>query len=171
MLFGKRDIDLEVNLPSGRVLKAVYVSNRAKQISAVDASNEEEDIDSDDDEDYNDREFNATLTYYWDHARQQSKHVKIVAKRENSARGVSKLTVDFLNYPNLKLLKLEVDRTRLFNQTQLGVGISYEIDNGNKNRLDIDATLSSDADTIDIEIETNLQKPKFNTLYHNKFHR
>ncbi len=173
MLFGKRDIDLEVNLPSSRVLKAQYVASHAIQIDAVDLNErEDDDIDNDDnDEENNEREFNATLTYYWDYARQPSKYVKIVAKRDNYAKDASRLTVDFLNYPNLKLAKVEIDRKRAFNQTEFGVSFAYETDMGKKNKLEIDSIMASDRDSISMSLEANLERPKFNTYYASHFDR
>lgn len=169
-MFGKRDIELDLNLPSSRIIKLQYVASHAIQIDAI--TPEDDDTDNDDnDEENNDREFNATLTYFWDHGKQPSKFVKISAKRENLEKGVSKMTVDFLNYPKLKLFRVEVDRKRSFNQTELGLALSYETELGQKNRLDIDSIMSSDRDSISFSIEANVQRPKLNLLYANQFER
>lgn len=169
LLFGKRDMDLEINLPSSRVLKLQYVASFDTHIDAIDlnsADNEDDDIDEDDE-----RGFNATLTYHWDYKKQPSKYVKINAKRDNYAKGSSRIVVDFLNYPNLRLFTVEVDRKRSFNETELGLALSYELVDGKKNKLEIDSILSSDRDSVSVSVEANLDRPKFNTYYASRIER
>lgn len=144
-----------------------YIANHAIQIDAIDYDSDEKRVANDDHK----REFNAELNYYWDFSQQPTKFISVKAKRENYAKGSSKLTVDFLNYPKLKLFQVEVDRKRSYNQTELGVAFSYETEAGQKNRLDFDSVMTSDRDSISFSIEAALQRPTFNVKYANQFER
>ncbi len=165
-MFGNRDLELEVNWPTGRVLRFEYKGQRSVAFGSVADSQ----FDEDDDQN-NDREFNGVAKFYWDFGRQPSRFVQINARRDNYAQTNSKLTIEVLNIQGLKSQKLIVDRQRLYNESRIQFTTQYELDSGASNQLDLTFRMSSDLDSNFLSSELSLQRPKFNILYENQFNK
>jgi hypothetical protein len=161
-MFGKRNLDAELNLPTGRTLKVEYNGQRASPV----------DTDFDDDDDSNnDREFTSTSKWYWDFSRAPSKYIVLNAKRDNYAKTGSKLTLEVTNYPGVRSSKLTVDRQRLPSETDIKITAEYELASNAKNKLELTAKMSSDLDSHEIRTEVNLDEPKFNIAYDSRFNK
>ena len=158
--YGRKNMELNVVIP-GRTLRATYERNMPAYFDGND----------DDDDNNNEREFNATSTVYWDYFKQPSKSITVNAKRDNFAKGKSTTYIEFVNTPNFNSLKFKIDKTRVFNETNVVFCAMYEMKSGSKNCLTLDGKLSSDMDVNSFSLETNLERPSFNTLYENKFNK
>ena len=162
ILFGRRSIELNVNLP-GRTLRVDYNGNGHNPLNTND----------DDDDENNEREFNGTLRYFWDYAKDQNKVITLKLKRDNYAFGQSKTTVQFLpsTNVNLKSVDFEIRRHRKSNETAFEAFLSYELLSGKTNKLDANVVLSSDLNTNLFRIEENLQRPALNVFYESRFNK
>merc|ERR1712127_611083 len=127
---------------------------------------------NDDDEDRNnEREFNATSTWYWNYVKEPTKFITVKAKRDNFALGKSTTFIELLDTPHFKVLTFKVDKTRTFNLTNLVASAAYELKTGSSNSITLDGKLSSDMDISKLSLETIIEKPSFNTLYENHFNK
>ena len=160
--FGKRQIQLDVNIP-GRTVRVNYRANHATPIDTTD----------DDSDDNNEREFNSTCTLFWDFAKSPEKYITVNMKRDNYATGSRRTTVSIVNTPSItvKEVKFEVERQRKFNETQLSAALSYELVDGRKNVLSVNGLLYSDSDSNSMRTELDLQRPEFNAQYENRFNK
>ncbi len=161
LFFGSRNFEFSLQFPTGRVIQIDYKGNKATPID-----------NTDDDEDLNDdREFNGTANIYLDFINDRKKVVVINLKRDNIAPGHFKFFIEALDTPLVKVVRLELNDKRLFNETNVNLGISYELKNGKKNRFDLFGKMSSDLVDSSFSIEANLARPKFNIQYSNEFNK
>lgn len=158
-IYGTRNFEFSVNLATGRVILLKYKGNRNTPFDTTDDDNDPND----------EREFNATASLFWDHARDKKKAIVINAKRDNYGPGQFKVFIEALDSPLIKSARLELDHRRNFNQTNIQLGFSYELKNGKSNRFDLKSKLSSDLVESQMLLEANLQRPKFNIQYSNEF--
>ena len=126
----------------------------------------------DDDDPDNDREYNGTLKYSWDYARDQSKFALLSLKRDNYAPGCTRFSARLAgNGPTLNAVTLSVDRMRHADDTHVNASLGYELKNGKSNRLDVQATMSSTHEVNSLAIEQNLARPAFNIHYATRFNK
>lgn len=159
-LFGKRDLEAELTLPTGRTLRLESKGQRKTPISG--------EFDHDDDNN-DDREFESQHKIFIDYTRQPNRYIIVNAKRDNYENSKSKLSVEVLHYPGVRSGKITVDRARLGSETTYKLTAEYELESSAKNSLEWSASLFSDLDQRKIETELNLQRPKVNLAYKNKF--
>ena len=161
-LFGKFDNEYEVTLPTGRVIK---VERQVLLASPLNAN-----FDQDDDNN-NDREFNSTTKFFWNFAADPKKFITMKAKRDNYGGTNSKFTIEVLDYPGVRSSKVTLDRQRLPDETAISLIAAYELDSSAKNQLEFSVKMASDLKTNSLSTEFNLQKPKFNVAYNNRFNK
>ena len=159
-IYGKRAYQLDVIIP-GRTLRGTYKATYPSYLNDA----------ADDDEEDNEREFNAAATLQWNLLKDPSKSITLNVKRDNTGKGKSVTTIQFVETPHFKEIKFEAAKIRTSTQTNLVASASYETQTGAKNALSVDAKFSSDMDTNSFSLETNLVKPSFNTLYENRFNK
>lgn len=82
------------------------------------------------------------------------------------------ITFNITDTPHFKIIQVNLNRARNFNETSFGTSAWYQLKNKEeKNRLDITAKLRSNLNTYLYSVEANLVKPSFNFFYQNKFNR
>jgi hypothetical protein len=159
-IYGKRGYQFDLIVP-GRTLRATYKANYPSYIDGND----------DDEDENNEREFNATATFHWDLVKEPSKFLTVNLKRDNYAKGKAVTFVQLVNSPHFNLLELRVNKERTSVKTNINAALSYEMKSGAKNRLALDALFQSDLTTNSFSLETSLERPSFNTLYENRFNK
>lgn len=159
-LLGNKNYDITVYVP-GRTLKFAYDRNYPSYFDGND----------DDNDANNEREFNATATFWWDHVKDTTKNIQVVAKRDNYAVGKSTTFIEFVNTPHFNSLKFSADKSRTFDETNILLTAEYLMKTGAANKLTVNGILKSDMDTNSLSLETNLDRPSFNTKYENRFNK
>ena len=154
---GRRGIQLDLIVPA-RTIKVTYKSNFDYVIDGINDQNDE-------------REFNTTMTLHWNFVKEPTKMLTLSLKKENYAKGKTLSYVEVTNSPSFKVLRVEYNKIRLFNETSHRTSVMYELNNSRKNRFDFDTKLRSDSETNAISLEANLERPKVNTFYENRFNK
>ncbi len=115
-------------------------------------------------------QYNGSVQFQWDLLRQPNKLMTLNFMNVMPIQGQSMFVIEALNHPRFNVLRLELNRTRTFNQTIIRPLFQYELD-GVRNRFDVLLTMGADMHTNSFSIEANLERPQLNIRYANRYEK